>query len=71
MDYTFLHETMFSAGIMNLNDKALELFGPTIRTWWNSQDREKRDVLIDHMVNLFGNTFNKKLVAKLVGKNLK
>ena len=71
MDYTFLHETMFSAGIMNSNDKALELFGPTIRTWWNSQDSAKRDVLIDHMVNLLGNTFHKKVVAKLSGNNLK
>ena len=56
---------------MNLNDKALELFGPTIRTRWNRQDRAKRDVLIDHMVNLFDNTFNKKVVAKLANENLK
>lgn len=55
----------------NLNDKALELFGPTIRTWWNSQDSTKRDVLIDNMVNLFINTFNKKVVAKLASENLK
>ena len=54
-----------------MNDKALDLFGPTISTWWNSQDSTKRDVLIDHMVNLFSNTFNKKVVAKLVDENLK
>ena len=29
------------------------------------------DVLIDHMVNLFHNTFNKKVVAKLARENLK
>ena len=49
----------------------MELFGPTIHTWWNSQDSKKRDVLIDHMANLFGNTLNKKVVAKLTDKNLK
>ena len=54
-----------------MNNKALELFGPTIHTQWNSQDSAKRDVLIDHMVNLFGNTFNKKVVAKLADENLK
>jgi hypothetical protein len=32
---------------------------------------KKKDDLIDHMVNLFGNTFNKKVVSKLVGENLK
>lgn len=55
----------------NLNDKALELFGPTIRTQCNSQYSTKKDVLIDHMVNLFSNTFNKKVVVNLAGKNLK
>jgi hypothetical protein len=49
----------------------LEFFGPTIRTWWNGQDRKKKDYLIDHMVNLFDNTFNKKVVTKLVVENLK
>jgi hypothetical protein len=49
----------------------LELFVPTIRTWWNGQDSKKKDDLIDHMVNLFGNTFNKKVVTKLAGENLK
>jgi hypothetical protein len=49
----------------------LELFGPTICTWWNGQDRKKKYDLIDHMVNLFGNTFNKKVVTKLAGENLK
>jgi hypothetical protein len=49
----------------------LELFGPTIRTRWNGEDRKKKYDLIEHMVNLFGNTFNKKVVSKLVGENLK
>ena len=47
------------------------MFGPTIRTWWNGQDRKKKDDLIDHMVNLFVNNFNKKVVTKLVDENLK
>jgi hypothetical protein len=55
----------------NLHEKALDLFGPTIRTLWNGQDRKKKDDLIDHMVNLFGHTFNKKVVSKLARKNLK
>ena len=56
---------------MNLNDKALDLFGPTIHTQWNSQYSTKRYVLIEHMVNLLGITFNKKVVAKLADENLK
>ena len=55
----------------NLHDNALELFGPTIHTQWNGQDSKKKDDLIDHMVNLFDNTFNKKVVTKLAGENLK
>ena len=49
----------------------MELFGPTIHTQWNDKDRKKKDDLIDHMVNLFDNTFNKKVVTKLAGENLK
>ena len=56
---------------MNLNDKPLYLFGPTIHTQWNRKDSANRDVLIDHMVNLFGNTFNQKVVAKFARENLK
>ena len=49
----------------------MELFGPTIRTQWNGQDRKNKYELIDHMVNLFNNIFNKKVVTKLAGENLK
>ena len=52
-------------------DKALKLFGPTIRTRWNGQYSKKKDDLIDHMVNLFGNTFNKKVVTKLADREFK
>jgi hypothetical protein len=58
-----------------LNEKSLELFGPTIRTQWNGQDRKKikikKDEFIDHIVKLFGNTFNKKVATKLFDENLK
>jgi hypothetical protein len=49
----------------------LELFGPTIHTQWNGQDSKNKYDLIDHMVNLFGNTFNKKVVTKLADESLK
>jgi hypothetical protein len=54
-----------------LNDKELDLFGPTIHTRWNGQDRNLKDELIIHMVSLFGNTFNKKVVTHLAGESLK
>jgi len=69
MDNTLLQEN--NVFYRNLHDKALELFGPTIRTQWNGQDSKKKDDLIDHMVNLLGNTFNKKVVTKLASENLK
>jgi hypothetical protein len=47
------------------------MFGPAILTRWNGKDSKKKDDLIDHMVNLFDNTFNKKVVTKLADKNLK
>jgi hypothetical protein len=47
------------------------VFGPTIHTRWNGQDRNLKDELIIHMVNLFGNTFNKKVVTHLASESLK
>ena len=49
----------------------MDLFVPTIRTQWNGQDSKNKDDLIDHMVNLFSNTFNKKVVTNLADDNLK
>ena len=49
----------------------MELFGPTICTQWTGQDSKKKYDLIDHMVNLFDNNFNKKMVTKLVDESLK
>ena len=47
------------------------MFGPTIRARWNGQDSNLKDELIRHMVNLFGNTFNKKVVTHSAGESLK
>ena len=55
----------------NLHEKALEIFGPIIRTWWNSQNDKLKDDLMNHMVNLFGDTFNKKGVTAAASLNLK
>ena len=49
----------------------LDIFGPTIRTWWNAQNDKLKDDLMNHMVNLFGGTFNKKGVTAIAGLNLK
>ena len=55
----------------NLHEKALDIFGPTIRTRWNAQNEKLKDDLMNHMVNLFGETFNKKGVTAAAGLNLK
>jgi GTP-dependent phosphoenolpyruvate carboxykinase len=69
MDNTFLQETMFSIETYMTNHWSC--LAPPFAHWWNGQDRKKKDDLIDHMVNLFDNTFNKKVVTKLADKNLK
>ena len=55
----------------NLHEKVLDIFGPTIRTRWNAQNDKLKDDLMNHMVNLFGETFNKKGVTVAAGLNLK
>ena len=55
----------------NLHDKALEIFGSTIHTRWNAQNDKLKDDLMNHMVNLFGDTFNRKCVTRAAGLNLK
>ena len=49
----------------------MELFGPTIRKGWKKQNNDLKDELIRHMINLFGDTFNKKVVLKLAADSLK
>lgn len=57
--------------LQNLHEKALEIFAPTIRTRWNAQNEKLKDDLMNHMVSLLGETFNKKGVIATVGLNLK
>ena len=53
-----------------MHEKDLKIFGPTIRTRWNYQNEKLKDDLMNHMVNLFGDTFNKKGVTKATHLNL-
>ena len=53
-----------------LHEKDLDIFGPTIHTWWSSQNDKLKDDLMNHMFNLFGDTFNRKGVTAVVGLNL-
>ena len=66
---------MFFAGnnvfYKNLHEKVLDIFGPTICTLWNAQNEKLKDDLMKHMVNSFGETFNKKGVTAAAGLNLK
>jgi hypothetical protein len=54
-----------------MNDKALDIFVPTIWTWWNAQNPNFKKHLIDHLVILFGYSFNKIGVASLLLTYLK
>ena len=54
-----------------MNDKALDIFGPTIRTCWNVQNSNLKKGHIDYFVSLFGETFNKIGVAALTDTHLK
>lgn len=49
----------------------MDIFGPTIRTWWNAQNDKLKDDVMNHMVILFGETFSKKGVTTAAGLNLK
>ena len=48
------------------------IFGPTIRTRWNSQNSILKKELLDYLEGLFGaGTFDRTTVARTVGKYLK
>ena len=49
----------------------LEISGPTTRTWWNAQNDKFKDDMMNHIINLFGDTFNKKGFTATIGLNLK
>ena len=55
-----------------MNDLALEIFGPTIRTMWNKQPKYLKDDLTNPLVSLFGkDTFDTSKVLQKAGKHLK
>ena len=47
------------------------MFGPTIHTGWQKQNSDLKYELIRHMIYLFSDTFNKKVVLQLAGDGLK
>jgi hypothetical protein len=54
-----------------MNQNTLEIFGPTICTRWNAQSSKLKDELINYLVGLFGETFNKRGVTLKAGAYLK
>ena len=54
-----------------MHEKDLDIFGPTIHTWWNTQNDKLKYDLMNHMIKFFGDTFNKQGVTTVVGLNLK
>ena len=55
-----------------MNDLALEIFEPTIRTMWNNQLKALKDDLTNRLVSLFGkDTFVTLKVLQKAGKHLK
>jgi hypothetical protein len=54
-----------------MNNKELNIFGPTIRTLWNAQNPSLKKDIIDHVVNLFVDSFKKIGVTSLVSTYLK
>ena len=55
-----------------LESHVLVIFGPTIRTGWNSQNSNLKKELLDYLEALFVvGTFDKTMVARVAGKYLK
>ena len=55
-----------------MNDLALEIFRPTIRTMWKKQPKALKDDLTNRLVILFGkDTFNTSKVLQKAGQHLK
>jgi hypothetical protein len=55
-----------------MDDMALDIFGPTICTRWNSQSSKLKYEFIKKLVGLFGEgTFNKYGVSSKAGAHLK
>ena len=55
-----------------MNDLALEVFGPTIRTMWNKQPKSLKDDMTNRLVILFEkDTFDTSKVQQKARKHLK
>jgi hypothetical protein len=54
-----------------MNDKALDIFGPTIHTLWIDENYNLKKDLIDDLVILFGESFDKSGVNSLTCTNLR
>jgi hypothetical protein len=54
-----------------LHEKEFSLFAPTIKTSYKHQNPNLKKELINHMVHLFGQVFNQKVISSMVGKYLK
>jgi len=55
-----------------LESHALVIFGPTIRTGWNSQNSNLKKELLDYLEALFGvDTFDRTTLARVADKYLK
>ena len=54
-----------------MNDLSLEIFGPTIHTRWDKQDKYLKDELTNHLVGLFGKyTFDTSKILQKDGQHL-
>ena len=64
-----LQKTMFF--YKNINDLTLEIFGPTICTRWDRQNKILKDDMTNRLVGMFENdTFDTTKVLKKVGKHM-
>jgi hypothetical protein len=54
-----------------MNGKELDIFWPTILTWWNAYNPSLKKEIIDHFVTLIGDSFNKIRVTSMDGTYLK
>jgi hypothetical protein len=54
-----------------MNDKGLDIFGPTICTQWSTHNLSLKKDLIDHLVSVFSDSFNKIGVTSLDNTCLK
>lgn len=54
-----------------MNDKTYDIFWPTVHTSWNAESSKFKDELINYLVSLFSDTFNKRGVTAKAREYLK